>query len=620
MLLKYNKTNNALYFYSEDVALLKLPNISRAYTDQGPCWEIPLSYPAGYMCLKTFKALYPKAKADPEAIVRIKALKDYHDTDNLIPDGYEFRYAPYLHQLRSVNCMLKYPKFALLLEMGLGKTFVSLNYMAIQKQLLGKFFTVVVCPKIVIYNWQLECEKYTDLKCWVYKKGKAMPPDTDMLVINYDKLILDYAIDFVKSLNADCFILDEASRVKSHKSKRSKSLEKLLLYTEYKYLLSGALVLGNPLDTFQPYRILSHDILGSNFWQFRQNYAILKINGSRRFVVGYKNLDKLKACIDPYSLMLKREECIDLPDRVFVRHYYDMTPKQRSMYHSVVTMDQITLLGDIELNTSASILKLGLLMQILSGFVMLPESTQLRHCNTCVQLHTCIQDNVKPYTHGCILDPEDKVKIIDLGDGKLELLKEDLDLIEGKVIIWVMFRRDLYNVEALLRTLKYQYILSTEPGSDVKFQNDPDLKVYLGQISTGIGTTLTKAATTIYYSHSLNLEHRLQSLDRNYRISQKQKVVVIDYVCKDSIEQRVLELLEKKEDVKTFVQTRSVCTECTDSMRCFERGVAPYTQNCIHFEKRIEAEKKVTIKIEEFDNVDIINEFIHKGVQPKHNC
>jgi SNF2 family DNA or RNA helicase len=187
---------------------------------------------------------------------------------------------------------------------------------------------------------------------------------------------------------------------------------------------------------------------------------------------------------------------------------------------------------------------------------------------------------------------------------KLELLKEDLELSEGKVIIWAMYKADIAGIIMVLRESKHHYILSTDNDSDIKFQTDPNIKVYLGQISTGIGTTLTQAQTTIYYSHSLNLEHRLQSLDRNYRISQKQKVLVIDYVCEGTIEERVLELLEKKEDVRSFVQHNALCAACTQSIICLTNKVQPYTHKCIYFDNRLNAERKLTLKIEGISECD----------------
>ena len=127
--------------------------------------------------------------------------------------------------------------------------------------------------------------------------------------------------------------------------------------------------------------------------------------------------------------------------------------------------------------------------------------------------------------------------------------------------------------------------------------------MFLGQESQGIGITLTAATRTIYYSFGVSLEHREQSLDRNYRIGQKEKVIVRDYVDPNTIEHWILYLLEHKINVKEFLQQKAACVGCVNIMQCHNNGTNIYTEGCIYFSNRDNAERKASLQIKPYPEV-----------------
>jgi SNF2 family DNA or RNA helicase len=264
------------------------------------------------------------------------------------------------------------------------------------------------------------------------------------------------------------------------------------------------------------------------------------------------------------------------------------------------------------------LIKLNKLRQILSGFIILSHERDYRLCNTCDALLQCMfpedgsEKEVFPWDKECQkYNPEHPVRkparrvLFFKKNPKLELLEELLtdlgvnSVQQEKAIIWVMYKPDLVLIGDMLDKAKIPYVTSDTPQCESAFQDNKSNLVFLSQVSAGVGLTLTTATSMINYSYSLDLDHRLQSLERNYRIGQNRKTLVKDLVHPVSVEDGILAMLAKKQDVKDFMQSTNVCMKCptTKRMECLERQVWPYAQDCIHYETRLAAEKKEAIKI-----------------------
>jgi hypothetical protein len=115
----------------------------------------------------------------------------------------------------------------------------------------------------------------------------------------------------------------------------------------------------------------------------------------------------------------------------------------------------------------------------------------------------------------------------------------------------------------------------------VAFNSDQRVRVYLGQVATGIGITLNASNYTLYYSLSWSLEHYLQSLDRNYRIGQTKPVTVYRLLGKHTLDESKAKALDQKIDFASLVTSASVCATCDDYYsRCHTRNIRLYDLEC----------------------------------------
>jgi len=608
----------------------------------GNAYTIPMQYPSILTSLRDFKKVFPQGKADAEALKYIKDIKEIPNkletlstVNNL---DYKFARPPYLHQLMSLEYMFHYPRLALVLDMGLGKTFISVNYLSITKQK-----AVVFGPPIVLDTWFNQIKEYTTLKPVIYQGTKGQKAklrdsitagqnaDWDVIITNYEAVVPrkgnEEDFHFFRGLNHTCTIIDEASRLLGHDAQRCTAVN-IIANTESVtnvYLLSGTLSKGKPTDIFMPFKIMDHEVLGGNYWHFRKTYCTFSA-WNKNIIVGYKNLDELKACIDPYMLCLKRADCLDLPDRDFVQVEYKMTDEQRLVYEAVRDEDvvRLPLQGKVqpikvmynpdlhgEVRCKLAIVKLNKLQQILSGFITLSPDRDLRLCNECPNILECMmaEFEIFPWSPNCVRfdpthpvpKPESKVLYFN-NNPKMDALENillELGVAEHstKCIIWAYYRKDLKLIQEKLTAKGIKYITPDDANCEKRYRESPDVPVFVGQVNKGIGLTLNSAKVMVYYSYSLELEHRSQSLDRNYRIGQDDKVLVEDLVHPRSVESGILNMLDKKEDVKEFMQKNNACKTCDQAIKCLEIGRRAYTEGCKFYSIRQNAEKKETIKI-----------------------
>jgi SNF2 family DNA or RNA helicase len=693
-LLNYDQKSNFFWFSSTNPNVVKIRGIKRTAASSGFVWAFPCVMPDGVFSLRDFKAIFPEGKASPATVERIEYLKsvpdlirELHVINSL--EGYEFKGdPPMMHQLRYLEYLMHYPVLAALAEQGLGKTFISLHYLAIKKHLLGRRFpAMVLAPRIVLPNWVEQTAKYSDLKIVRYsgemeeraelRQRIREGAEWDLIVTNYEcitpipsrareylsinkgdvtagdwvqlkdsdvffevldvqgqgrkrefkvegkpliilspqiksarrRLINDKAYRddfefFTKELSFDALIMDEGSRIKGHDSKRSLAVQHIAERCPNRIILSGTISLGTPLDVYMPFTILNNNIFGDNFFSFRKRYCDFSPY-NKHSIIGFKNLDVLKSHIDPYIVSCTKDECLDLPERILDYRYYELSPEQRHLYNEVVNNDYVVV-GGRQVPVHLSVIKINKLLQLLSGFIFLPLVRDDSVCNECTHLMDCLQDRVYPWGKDCayygtplvshIKKPKREFYTLQ-ANPKLDLLRDMLELLEGKVIIWAFYQPEIAHIKGMLEAAGIRYITPDTPECDRVFEGDPGITVFLGQISQGIGITLNSATTTIYYSQSLKLDDRLQSMERNYRIGQTKGTLLFDLICPETLEVGIINLLRNKEDVKNLIQKRVECSICERSIHCLERGIIPFSDKCLLFAERENAESRKSIKV-----------------------
>jgi SNF2 family DNA or RNA helicase len=439
------------------------------------------------------------------------------------------------------------------MEMGTGKSKVIVDNIAYLYD-TGRIDTaIIVAPKGVYRNWinselpthMPDHVKYTTA-VWTAtpKKEEAQAleairfPSHDLriLVVNVEAFSTKRAVQWLDKfmlVSGKVFMcVDESTTIKNPSAARTKSLIKIGRQAHYRRILTGEPVTRSPMDLYSQCQFLDPALLGfSSYYSFRSRYAIMvdMKAGARSFkkVVGFQRLEELSDMIKSFSFRCKKDECLDLPDKIYQYRYVEMTKEQKKAYNDVSKMAFTKIDG--ELLTADNVL------------------TQM------LRLHQITCGHIKT----------DEGKTISLDSGRLNALMETLEETPDKVIIWANYLADIAAITgAIGKEYGDESLVSYYGGTSdddrqtaiKRFQEDPTCRFFIGNPQTGgMGITLTAANTVVYYSNSYNLEHRLQSEDRAHRIGQKNNVVYVDLVCSGTVDEKIVKALRAKKQVASQV-------------------------------------------------------------------
>jgi SNF2 family DNA or RNA helicase len=287
------------------------------------------------------------------------------------------------------------------------------------------------------------------------------------------------------------------------------------------------------MDLYQQCAFLSDDCLETHsFYAFQARYAVVierqLASHSFKQVVGYRHLDELKGKLDKFAFRVKKEECLDLPDKVYTRRDVELTDEQRKAYDQMKFMALAQIDGEL-MSTNNALTQLMRLHQIVCG-------------------------------HGKFDDGQE----FDLPSNRITELMGCLSETNSKVIIWANYRKDIEKIKHAIQkeygmTSVATYFGDTEAEERqnivTRFQDpDDDLRFFVGNPRTGgYGLTLTAATVVIYYSNSFDLEVRLQSEDRAHRIGQTSKVTYIDLITPDTVDEHIVKALRNKINIASEV-------------------------------------------------------------------
>ena len=460
----------------------------------------------------------------------------------------------YAHQQTALDLLKDQTAFALLMDMGTGKSRVIIEDWLRQDNMN----LLVIAPKGVYRNWRGELDAYIPeeikpsilVSHWVSGANKKDRISISnilkhwhghrrVFLINIESLssvkdAISAANVFVSSGDT-MVVVDESTRIRNFDSKRTKTVIALGQKATMKRILSGLIAPRSPIDVYSQFFFLDWRILGfRNFYSFKARYAILKkvdFGGPRpaEIIVGYRNIDELKDKIKPFSYRVLKDECLDLPPKVYTERSVELSSEQARAYRDLK-------------NTATHMLENGEYVTRTMAITMMQSLHQI--------------------TYGHVKDDNGIVREIDASPRDDEMLAAIEECV-GKVIIWACFRDTIVRICRLLRK-EYGDESVVEYWGDTggderelakyRFQNDPECRFFVGNQSTGgIGITLTAANMVIYYANSFDLEHRLQSEDRAHRSGLTHSVTYVDLVTQDTIEEKILMALRKKIDIAATI-------------------------------------------------------------------
>lgn len=468
---------------------------------------------------------------------------------------------PREHQLEALNFIETNSRdySGILLSMGTGKTLIYLSW-AYKQFAEGKISAILWgAPKGAYGNFLSEIEKHTpknlliDVVQWVGQNEKKMQEFSQVLLKRDGRLkIFVFNVEAISSKKSRClafcqkfikthktsFAIDEASCIKNMSSIRTEMALKLAANADYRHAITGSAITESPIDLWGICSFMHPQALGfTSYFAFRGTFCDMNkekiyVKGEERTInsiSGFKRLDKLRQKLDRFCFIRTKEQCLDLPPKIYVTRSVEMPEEQRKIYEEF----KKNLIIEIEEGTASATIvlsKLTKLQQISNGYIKLDDGS-----------------------------------IKYLPNGRLEVLFEILEEIgnESKVIIWAPFRplisilekaiSDKYGKDSLV-TFFGDTNIEDRIANVKRFQEDPKCRYFIGNPSVGgYSITLTAAHDVIYYSNNYSADQRWQSEDRAHRIGQEQSVTYIDLLCENSLDSRVLKILQSKKDIASMV-------------------------------------------------------------------
>ncbi len=408
-------------------------------------------------------------------------------------------------------------------DMGLGKTVQALSFLEHFLTEQGRLKALVVCPTTLIYNWENEIKKFTPKLTYRIHHGATRTRTKDEL-IDHNVTITTYGtlrsdIKLLMSVEFDYVILDESQAIKNPSSKVTKAA--CLLNAKNRLCMSGTPLQNNTFDIFAQMNFLNPGMLGTMEF-FRQEFAIPidKFGEADR-------KDHLRKILYPFILRRTKEQVAkDLPEKQEMILWCEMEDEQRKIYEAYRNDFRDKILGTIQ---EQGIQRSQL--TILQGLMKLRQI-----CDS----PAILNEEEKFENHSIKLDELAREIVENIGD--------------HKALVFSQFLGMLALIRAKLEELgvKYEYFDGSTSAPDREkaiqsFQNDDEVRVFLISLKAGgVGLNLTAADYVYIVDPWWNPAVEQQAIDRTHRIGQTKNIFAYRMICKDTIEDKILQLQEKK--------------------------------------------------------------------------
>lgn len=425
----------------------------------------------------------------------------------------EYELSPYLRKYQKdiVNDALNAGCYGIFADTGTGKTVIGLEVADHYKK------TLVICPLSVIETaWIDDCHKFYPSKkivnCWSNsRKGRidALNSDADIYVMNYESYkILRYQI---LKAGFDCMIVDESSCMKNMGSQITSMILEMIYVIPHRFVLSGCPTPNRFDEIFPQMKFVNNEIFGNNYQGFLARYSHQDMVNPHVWYQTEEDKERYNLRLQEQSVFLKKEDCVDLPDKTFEVKKFDLSKQQRQIYDELMNdiRSHINEWSKFEFNA-----KLIKLREISSGFLLTKEA-----------------------------------KIATFLDNKTTILSEILENIGNRqVIVWCQFQ---YEIESLAKQFGGAGLTSKTKNRDDVIRDFRDGKIqylFTHPKLLGKGLTFVNCTYNVYYSLSYSYEEFKQSQDRIHRIGQTSKCTYIILQAKDTIDEKIYDCLQRKKN------------------------------------------------------------------------
>lgn len=409
-------------------------------------------------------------------------------------------------------------------DMGLGKTIQTICFLDYKKKQSPNTIQLIISPSSLMYNWKVEIEKFApELKTHVYHQSNRNIEDlamnqADILITSYGTARAD--IELLEGLQFSTIVLDESHNIKNPAAQVSKAV--LRLQADSKIILSGTPIMNNTLDLFPQLSFIVPQLFGSQ--EFFSKEYVHPIDRDK----DKEKIEQLKRVTSPFVLRRTKEQVAkDLPSKTESIIWCEMGGAQKRYYNEVK--------DNIKNSLFVSIKSEGLgksKMNVLAGIQKLRQL-----CSSPVP--------IEDYEH----QTEESIKI--------DTLIEELEgnLVHNKVIVFSQFLGALDKIGKQLKDREIAYHLIDGSTPQIKRQEqinkfqdkENPVRVFLLSLKAGnSGFTLTEANYVFLIDPWWNRQVENQAIDRVYRIGQDKNVFAYRMICRDTIEEKIIQLQTKK--------------------------------------------------------------------------
>lgn len=453
------------------------------------------------------------------------------------PNHVEYKTTPFSYQAEGVDYALEHPKFLLGDQMGLGKSKQAID-IAVARKIPNSHCLVICGVNDLKYNWREEVKVHSDEQSHIlgtrYRKNgneyiggskeklediKRIHELPYFIITNIETLRnKDIANDIKKLCDKDIItmtIIDEAHKAKNYSSQQGKSIHKCTSY--YRLPMTGSPLMNSPLDLYNILKWL--DIVNIPYGDFESRYTI-KGGFRDTQVIDYKNLDILNKQVQQCMLRRLKNDVLDLPDKIQTYELLEMSDNQQKLYnetrqHIIDNIDKVILSNN-----------------------PLAELIRLRQCTADSSiLSTTIKASVKVQ------------RVISIVEELAENNRKCI-IFSNWTSVTDILEKELAQFNPSIATGKTKN-LEKELN---KFKTDDTCNCIIGTIGVlGTGFTLTEADTVIFMDEPWSYADKEQAEDRAYRIGTKSNVTIITLLCKDTIDEKIAQLVQDKKDLSDMI-------------------------------------------------------------------
>ena len=454
---------------------------------------------------------------------------------------------PYDHQRNAINQTVDRLKqhggAALFVDMGLGKSAIAIHV----ARILRPSRILIVCPKGIVPVWKAELRKHianlppiivwdaqkSTTKKWASEFRKTVSQPLAIGIMNVEAFQTDNTRvkRFVTEFSGGLCIVDESTSIKNPKALRTKKILASSGAFDYRIIMTGTEITNTILDLYAQFAFIVPGLWGINYYAFRARYAVLKeipVAGGRtvKIVVGFRKVDELLNRVKPYVFRARKEDCFDLPEKIYATIPVEMNREQKEAYASL-KKDMIAEYHGTQITVTQALTLLLRFHQVTGGFF--PESHE----------------------------PLGK------SNPKIDALLTDLDDTNEKAIVWCTYKAEIAGVVAALEKAYGKESVVRYTGDESTAEREQAIESFRGDARffvanpqvAGYGLNLQFCTLQYFYSRNRRMDMNKQAEDRSHRIGTQGACVYKTLLVPHTIDQTIHESIMKKQTLLEGIQT-----------------------------------------------------------------